>query len=293
MKDQGDAQEELTGVVTDFAGIGSFKVRDVPVDTSGPGIAFRNGPSQNLANGVLVKVEGKVAGSGVKPRELSFVTADEARSRWLLGEVSGYEAGSGAFKLMGLDARLTEASTFRNGDATAATRAKFGNGDRVQLRSAFSGGSLLVSEVVFRPGAQRVIDSVQGGAYGVDLSAGVFKLNGNGVRIGPTTVFEGSRGNLRNGVKVEVYGAIVAGELLASKVEVKLPDGAEAGRVRGMVPDFVSATDFRIAGQKVDASAARLDPSTTNASMLANGRFAEITGPVVADVLRATKVELK
>jgi len=293
VKDQGDAQVELTGVVTDFAGIGSFKVRGVPVDASGPGIAFKNGSSQNLANGVLVKVEGNVAGNVVKPRELSFVTSDDARSRWLLGDVSGYDAGSGAFKLMGLDARLTEASTFRNGDATAATRADFGNDDRVQLRGAFSGGSFLVSEVVFRPGAQRVIDGVEGGAYEVDLGAGVFKLNGTVVRIGPTTVFEGSRENLRNGVKVEVYGAIVAGELLASKVEVKLPEGTDAGRVRGMISDFVSAADFRVAGQKVDASTARFDPSTTNASMLANGRFAEITGPVVAGVLKATKVELK
>lgn len=293
VKDQDDAQVELTGVVTDFAGIGSFKVRGVPVDASGQGIEFKNGSPQNLANGVLVKVEGKVEGSVVKPRELSFVTSDDARSRWLLGEVSGYAAASGTFKLMGLDARLTDSTTFRNGDTTAAVRADFGNGDRVQLRGAFSGGSFVVSEVVFRPGVQLVIDGVEGGAYEVDLAAGVFKLNGTVVRIGPTTVFEGSSVNLRNGAKVEVYGTIVAGELVASKVEVKLPDGTEAGRLKGMISDFVSVADFRVAGQKVDASAARFDPSTTNASMLANGRFVEITGPVTAGVVKATKVELK
>jgi hypothetical protein len=293
VKDRDDAQAELTGVVTDFAGIGSFKVRGVPVDASAQGIEFKNGSAQNLANGVLVKVEGTVDGSVIKPRELSFITSDDSRSRWLLGEVSGYDVGSGRFNLMRLDARLTDATTFRNGDTTAATRADFGNGDRVQLRGAFSGGVFLVNEVVFRPGVQWVIDGVEGGAYEVNLAAGVFKLNGTVVRIGPTTVFEGSRDNLRNGVKVEVYGTLVAGELLASKVAVKLPDGKDAGRVKGMVSDFVSVADFRVAGQKVDASRARFDPSSTNASMLADGRFAEITGPVVAGVLQATKVELK
>ena len=57
----------------------------------------------------------------------------------------------------------------------------------------------------------------------VDLAAGVFRLNGTVVRVGPTTTFEGSRENLRSGTKVEVSGTVVAGELVASKVEVQAP----------------------------------------------------------------------
>jgi hypothetical protein len=293
VKDQGDANVELTGVVTDFAGTGSFKVRGVPIDAARAGIEFKNGSSTNLANGVLVKIEGDVGGSVVQPREIEFVTTQDAQSRWLFGEVSGYDSGSGAFRLMGLDARLAGSATLRNGDGTPAARADFGNDDRVQIRGAFESGVFIVSEVVFRPGLQVAVDGVEGIAYEVDLSAGVFRLNGTLVRIGPATVFEVSRETLRNGVKVEVRGAVVGGQLIATRVEIKTADAGDAGRVKGMVTDFVSTASFRVAGQQVDGGAARFEPAGSGAASIANGRFVEVEGSVVAGVLKAVKVELE
>jgi hypothetical protein len=293
VKDRDDAKVELTGVITDFAGAGSFRVRGVPIDASGTGIEFNNGSSANLANGVLVKIEGDVNGSVVLPRELTFVTSADGRGRWLLGEVSGYDGGSGAFRLMGLDARLSERTTFRNGDGTPAGRADFGDGDRVQVRGAFASGVFDVAEVVFRPGVQVVVDTIGGSVYEVDLTAGTFRLNGTLVRIGPTTVFEGTGGVLRNGMTVEVYVAVVGGQLVASKVEAKTAEGFDGERVKGFISDFVSPADFRVAGQRVDASAARYDPSTLDASRLADGRYVEITGSLQAGVVKATKVEFE
>jgi hypothetical protein len=293
VKDQGDAKVELTGVVTDFAGAGSFKVRGVPIDASRAGIEFRNGSAANLANGVLVRIEADVSGNVVQPREVEFVTTADGQSRWLFGEVSGYDAGSGAFRLMGLDARLASSATLRNGDGTPATRADFGNADRVQVRGAFESGVFVVTEAVFRPGLQAVIDDVEGIAYEVDLAAGVFRLNGTVVRVGPATVFEVSRENLRNGVEVEVYGTVVGGQLVATRVEIKAAQGGDAARVKGMVTDFVSPASFRVAGQHVDAGAARFEPSGASAASIANGRFVEVEGPVVAGVLKAVKVELE
>jgi hypothetical protein len=290
VKDRGDANVELTGVVTDFAGAGSFKVRGVPIDASGAGIAFRNGSTANLANGVLIKVEGDVDGSVVRPRELTFVTSADGRGRWLLGEVAGYNSGSGAFRLMGLDARLSDRTTFRNGDGTPAVRAEFGDGDRVQVRGAFAAGVFDVAEVVFRPGAQVVVDTIEGGVYEVDITAGTFRLNGTLVRIGPTTVFEGTGGMLRNGMTVEVHVTVVGGQLVASKIEARSPEGFDGERVKGFISEFVSPADFRVAGQRVDASTAGYDPSTLDASQLAEGRYVEITGSMVAGVVKATKV---
>jgi len=289
VKDQGDATVELTGVVTDFAGT-AFKVRGVPIDVSGSGVQYSNGAQANLANGVLVRIEGDVAGNVVKPREIKFVTSEDDRARWLFGTVQGYQAQAGTFRLMGLEAKLTDATTFRNGDSTPATRADFGNDDRVQLRGAFVSGVFVVSEVVFRPGLQLVVDGVEGTAYEVDLTAGVFKLNGSVVRIGSTTVFEGSRENLRSGAKVEVTGTVVAGELVASKIEIESAGGGTVSGVRGTIGDFVSVSNFTVAGQRVDASAAVVEPA---GATLAAGRYVEIKGPVTDGVLKATKLEVR
>ena len=292
VRDQGDATVELTGVVTDYAG-GAFKVRGVPIDASGAGIEFRNGSKANLANGVLVKLQGTVSGTVVLPTEIEFVTSGDGRQRWLLGEVSAYDATAGTFRLMNLGLKLTDATTFRNADGSGAARSEFGNTDRVQVRGAFQAGVFVVSEVVFRPGIGIVVDSVEGAAYDVDVSGGVFKLNGTVVRLGSTTTVEGSLANLRNGTRVEVYGTVVAGQLVASRLQIRTADPVELVRVRGMIGDFVSASDFRVAGQKLDASAATFEPAGRSSADLANGRFVEARGSVVDGVLKASKVEFK
>ena len=292
VRDQGDAAVALTGVVSDFAAL-RFTVRGVPVDATGDAVVYRGGTAENLADGVLVRVLGRVDGDVVRPESVEFVTTEDGRARWLFGAVSGYDAASGAFRLMNLDARLSDSTTFRNADGTPATREEFGDGDRVQVRGAFVAGVFAVREVVFRPGASSVVDRVEGGAYEVDLAAGVFRLNGTVVRLGPATVFEGSRQNLRNGVRVEVQGVVVEGELVASRVEISGRDGDELARVRGLITDFVTAADFRVAGQRVDASGASFAPSGAGPAGLADGRRVEVRGTVADGVLTATRVEFE
>lgn len=289
VRDQGDAAVELTGTVSDFAGAASFKVRGVPIDASAASVVFRNGTAANLGNGVLVKIEGAVDGNLVKPVSVEFVESREGQARWLVGPVSAYDAATGRFRLGNLDARLTDATTFRNVDGSTATRADFSNGDLVQVRGSLAAGVLVVAEVVFRPGASVVVNGVEGGAYDVEVNAGRFRLNGTAVQVGPTTVVEGSLANLRNGTQVEVWGTVVAGVVVASRLEIRTPD-ADGARVRGTVTDYLSAADFRVAGQRVDASAASFQPSGSSASDLANGKAVEARGTVVDGVLKATRV---
>jgi len=293
VRDQDDARVELTGPITDFTGPSGFRVRGVPVDASAGSVAFVNGTADNLGNGVVVKIEGTVDGNRVLPTRLEFVTSADGNGRWLAGSVSGFDSATGAFRLMNLDARLLESTTFRNADGSAASRADFGDGDRIQVRGRFDAGVFVATEVVFRNGPTVVVDSVEGSAYEVDVAAGRFRLNGTAVRLGPTTVVEGSLANLRNGARVEVHGTVVGGVLTASRVELRTPEGAEGTRVRGLIGDFTSVTDFRVAGQRVDAGAARFEPAGAGAASLANGRFVEVRGAMVEGVLKATRVELK
>lgn len=290
VRDQGDALVELTGTVTDYAGPSGFKVRGVPVDASGSAVSFVNGTAANLGNGVLVRIQGAVDGNVVRPTTVEFVGTADGQARWLVGAVSGYDAASGRFRLMSLDARLTSSTTFRNADGSAATRTDFGDGDVVQARGTLISGVFQVAEVVFRNGPTVVVDGVEGSAYEVDATAGRFRVNGTLVQVGPSTSIEGSLTNLRNGARVEVYGTVVGGVLVASKLEIRGPDGGEAARLRGTITGFVSASDFRVAGQKVDASAASYLPAGTGAGDLANGRIVEVQGPVTDGTVRAVRV---
>jgi hypothetical protein len=291
VRNQGDASVDLSGAITDFVSSASFKVRGVPVDASGTGVTFTGGDASGLANGVVVHVTGQVSANVVKATAIEFPTTPDGSVRSFAGVVSNYASTAGTFTLFNIGMKLSDTASFKNADGTAAARSDFGNGDRVLVRGSFAAGVFTVSAVVFGGGPSVVIDNVGGLAYDVDLNAGVFRLNGTLVRLGGTTSFQGTRSNLRNGVQVEVQGTIVNGELVAGLVTIKGPDDGVTAQARGDITDFVSVSSFRVAGQRVDASAATFSNGT--AADLANGRSVEVKGPVVAGVLKAASVELK
>jgi hypothetical protein len=204
--------------------------------------------------------------------------------------VGGYDGTAGTFVLQGLNMKLTDATTFRNADGSAAQRSEFGNDDRVEVRGAFAGGVFTVSQVTFRPGVAVVVRS-EGPVTQVSVSGGRFMLNGTVVSFSGTTLVQGSLDSLRNGTRVEVEGTVVGGVLVASRIEIETQDGSTVARVRGVVSDYVSIANFRVAGQKVDASGATFSGGV--AADLANGRQVEARGAAVDGVLVAVQVTFR
>jgi hypothetical protein len=290
VRDQGDANVELTGAITDFVSSASFKVRGVPIDASGSGVVFGNGTAANLAEGVAVRIDGAVSGDMVKPTRVEFVTTADGAVRLFVGVVGGYDGTAGTFVLQGLNMKLTDATTFRNADGSAAQRSEFGNDDRVEVRGVFAGGVFTVSQVTFRPGVAVVVRS-EGPVTQVSVSGGRFMLNGTVVSFSGTTLVQGSLDSLRNGTRVEVEGTVVGGVLVASRIEIETQDGSTVARVRGVVSDYVSIANFRVAGQKVDASGATFSGGV--AADLANGRQVEARGAAVDGVLVAVQVTFR
>jgi hypothetical protein len=286
VKDQGDAKVELTGVITDFVSVSSFKVRGVPIDASALSVQFKNGNASNLANGVLVKIEGN-AGSMVSPSELEFVTANDSRAAGFAGSIS--ELSATGFKLSGVDIRLTPNTRYENNDVPA-TFAALANAKFVKVKGAFSGTVFVAAEVEVEDGGPGTgLRSLEGSITDVaDISGGkTFLINGTRVNTGANTEFErGTAGTLTNGMRVEVYGALLNGEIRATKVEVKLPEASGTVRLRGVITDYVSATDFRVAGQRVSAAG-------ISASGLANGVFVEVRGSIANNILAASELKLK
>ncbi len=135
-----------------------------------------------------------------------------------------------------------------------------------------------------------VIDRIDGSVYNVDIRAGVFHINGTVIRYDDGTQFDGTRVNLRNGVRVEVSGTRVNGEFVAGNIEVIQPDGDSLLRVRGVI----TATDGQIItveNQRVDVSNATIVGGDT--TQLVMGALVDARGPMLDGVLAATRIEIE
>ena len=111
-----------------------------------------------------------------------------------------------------------------------------------------------------------------------DVAPSSLQLPGVTITHSSTTVFEGGTpADIVNGALVFAKGSFDASSksLFATWIEV-VKAGAPAARVAGTVSDFVSLSDLRIGGQRVDASNARYVDGEPSA--LADGRLVMATG---------------
>lgn len=266
----------LIGQVTDFASLASFKVRGTLVDATAA--VVKNGTKGDIKDGTFVQVIGRIDGEVIKADEVKIDMPAKDVPFMLFGAVSDYVAADGTFRLLGIPMQLAADARFSGG-----TKADFGNGDVVSVKGRFDGARFVVSEVQFKPSA--TIPSVHLEGMASAVSASSLVVNGATVKITSSTKIEG--GALANGQRVEVDAQWIAGELVATKIEIELP-GAVA-MLRGPISDFVSRSNFKVNGQKVDASAAALKGGS--ADQLANGVEVRVKGALASGVVQATEVQ--
>ncbi|MCX7207082.1 MAG: DUF5666 domain-containing protein [Proteobacteria bacterium] len=293
VKDSADAKIELKGPVTDYISLASFKVRGALVDASTAKI--EGGTADNLANGVLVKLEGSIASGVVNAKSLKIETSTGTSTsakpdqlvRTFPGEVKDYVVSSGKFTLAGVSQamQLTDKTVYLNtGSDKVAVKADFANGKKVTVRGEVIADVLQVREVKFMA---TKVEPVKLGGVVSGVSSSQFKLNGVLILWSSTTPIEGgTSASLVNGVKVEVSVLKSADQLQAQKIEIK--GRASTLEVKGALSDFVSVSDFKVAGQKTDASKAEFKDGKS--SDLANGRVVEVKGALSNGVLIATRV---
>ena len=269
----------LIGQVTDFLKDGdtiTFKVRGTPVDASSAEI--RNGTAADIQDGTFVQVKGRVAGEVVSADEVKIDAPAKDVPFRLYGTVSEYESTNGKFRLLGIPMQLAADARFSGGTLT-----DFGDGDVVSVKGRFDGARFLVAEVEFRPSAAIPTVHLEGIASGVSASSLV--VNGATVAIDASTRIEG--GVLANGQRVEIEAQWIAGKLVAKKIEIEAP--GDMAMLRGPITDFSSRADFKVNGQKVDASAAALKGGSE--AQLVNGVEVRVKGALVAGVVRAAEVQ--
>jgi len=108
------------------------------------------------------------------------------------------------------------------------------------------------------------------------------------------TDFSDLTGSVVNGRSVEAEGILIAAGIVqaGSVGDVdELPNNSAEYSLEGIVSDFVSLADFRVAGQQVDATGATFVPP--DPGFVANGVVVEVEGPISAGVLVAGGVALE
>jgi hypothetical protein len=165
---------------------------------------------------------------------------------------------------------------------------------RVKTRAAPVNNAITASHIrpfVAKPANDAAEAEVKG--FVSDKNGDDFKVAGIAAKVSATTVYlGGSAADLKDGALVEVEGGVLNGVIQVRKVKLEDRDGKENEfEFKGAITDFVSISDFKVKGQKIDASKAQIQlrPGT---SALANGLTVEVKGKQMnGDVLIATRVK--
>jgi hypothetical protein len=166
------------------------------------------------------------------------------------------------------------------------------DGRRVEVEGVLAGDVLMATGVAFKADDATSPSSASvEGAITDFVSQAQFKVDGQPVDATQAVFHEGVAADLANGRRVNVIGTVTGGVLVASKVEFKSAPPATQLEVEGTITDFVSVTNFKVAGQLVDASRATIAGGTV--ADLVDGRKIGVVGTVTGGVLRATKIEIK
>jgi hypothetical protein len=297
VKDKVDATVRLMGAVTDFVSSSSFKLRGATVDASMA--TYSGGTEANLADGVMVKIEGFINGGTVKASTVEFVTTmtsgKDNENRTFPGTVASYDAKSGAFTLanINLQMQINDATKFTNADGSSASKTDFAIGKRVLVRGNFVIGILIASEVRIMPMGGVMTVQVDGALYDLNTTESSFKLNGTTIFYRSATVFEnGNQSDLANGVRLHVTATSVGGKMVASKIEIQRSN-ASMVETLGAMNDFASNANFMVAGQVVDASGSGVKFVNGSAAEMAKGRLVVVSGTIIGGKMMANRVEFK
>lgn len=281
----GEQAADLEGSVTDFVSVSSFRVRGQAIDAATA--TFTNGTPSQLGDGRVVRVVGLVRGGVVIASTVDFRDSmPPPTTRMAIEGVITDFSSWASFRILGFTVATNAATVF-----TGGTAADLGNGRRIAAEGTVDSGlALLASTVTIFPVevAQVVTTS---GRVAEFVSTASFSVNGQKVAAQPYTQYvNGTAATLKSGVLVTVTGTVAGGVLQATRIEftIETPTTTE-GEVEGYVTNFVSLANFKVNGQVVDATAATYENGKPTS--IANGRKVHCTGPIVAGVLKAKKVE--
>lgn len=235
------------------------------------------------------------------------VKAIEAPSGWVAKRVErrapdSPPPGSATVKVEGAITAFVSVADFTvAGQRVNASGATFEDGRasdlavgvRVEVEGTLAAGILVATKVevdVEDPSPNTQTVTVSGTISGF-ASRSSFLVAGQVVDASSASFENGSAGDLANGRTVEVTGTPSGGVLRATRVRFAQEETVDVPELEGEIQSFTSVASFRVSGQTVDATGATFEDGSV--SDLAVGRRVKVKGPLVAGVVKATRVEFE
>lgn len=281
-----------TGTITGF---GSVFVNGVKFETDSSSFDIEgvNGTQNDLAIGMVVRVNGTINPDGVTGTATSIIFDDE-----LQGPVANLtiapDGQTATFTVLGTNVAIDRNST--SFDGTGFSFDSIANLDNVEMSGYLdSTGTLFASRVeleddVFIPNSSIV--EVKGVIS--SLTDTTFNINTLLINYSSATLEDLPNG-LENGILVEVEGTFDGNSTITARSveseELELSDTDEF-ELEGYITDYVDSSNFKINGIPVNASGSSVEfsPSTLT---LANDLQVEAEGYISNGVLIANEVKLR
>ena len=286
-----------TGITSgSITGFGSVFVNGIEFETDGASRTvddesdISNGSDDDtvLGIGMVVTITGTVNADGVTGTAVSIEYDNDVEGPVAAAPVEDLDGVTKTLDIFNITVVVDRNSTvFEKTDYDSLAQ-----NDLLEVSGYFDAdGRLLATRVEKQPGGSNVeIKGVVSSFNGVDS----FMLDSISVTFDGTTEFEDLPGTVMNGQYVEVEGTLVtATSIAASRIELEEEDfGDDVGEIslEGLVTDFNGISDFRVAGQRVNASKATFEPGSLNTS-IADGDRVEVEGSIVNGILKAEEVE--
>lgn len=276
-----------------IAGFGSVIMNGVRWDTDSAEFEINGSPGSqsDLDVGMIVRVEGqRFADGSARADRVIF----ESGLRGPVRRLENLGPDARALEIFGIRAIVSRADTVFDGtdlDSLAT--------DTVVDLSGFvnGNGELEATHLRLRSGPFVNVTEVKLFGTVSGLAGGSFMIGTSEIRFDETTLLEdfGPDG-LRDGLEVRVEGLLLANDAVGA-TEIEAPRRGRDDRfaeyeIQGVVSDFLSISDFRVAGQRVDASSAQFEPN--DPALLRDGVRVEVEGPIDASgVLIAEEVKFR
>ena len=284
---------KVSGVVSGFVSLVDFMIGSRHVDASNA--RFDHGAPSALINGISVAVEGVLVNGILVATEVSLPASTPLAGDEIRGFITAIGT-NGALFVNGTPVDV------RSATITGGTLAQLVVGAEVELHGAFLNAVFVATLVHIEdvssttPSPTALGDTEMTAAISNFVSIASFSVGGQVVNAQNAVFEDGTAANLANGVIVEVHGRMVSGVLVATRVEFKSatpgnPPVVGDSEANGAVSNFVSISNFSVAGQTVNAQNAVFEDGT--AANLANGAIVEVHGQMQGTVLVATRVQFK
>jgi hypothetical protein len=286
-----------TGITSGtITGFGSVFVNGIEfeTDSSSFDVDDDNAASQDdLDIGMVVTVVGTVNDDGVSGNAVSIVYDNEVEGPIANDPVEDADMTTKTFTVFDITVLADKDTTV----FSATDYASLSKDDIVAISGFFDGSRVLTATWIKKQGELSLGSSeveIKGTVAGFN-NVDTFKLDGVTVKFdGTTDLSKIPGGVIADGQYVEVKGVLnTATAIFAQRIELEaegFEDSEDAVSIEGLVADFNGLGDFKVSGQRVDASAADFSPQSLAAS-LGNGDKVEVEGLVTGGVLRAAEVQ--